>query len=606
MAELKVLPANVANMIAAGEVVQRPASVVKELMENALDAGASAVSVIVADAGRTLIQVIDNGCGMSPDEAVLCFERHATSKISSADDLDAISTYGFRGEALASIAAVAEVTLKTRRACDEVATEVVFANSQLVSQEETSAPLGSSFAVRNIFYNVPARRKFLKSDNIEFKHIADEFVRVALTRPDVTFNLIHNGRDIYALKPAKSLKFRILDLLGSNVAGDVVDIASDTSMVRVSGFIGRPDSAKKTLGNQFFFVNGRYFRSPYMHKAVMKAYSEFMPEGLTPPYFIFLEVDPHSVDVNIHPTKAEVKFEDETVLFQVLYACVKETLGRNAFGASIDFDTEGAVSLPVLGRGFDEYRPAAAPKMDLDPEYNPFDPPPVSGGYDFSNYSPKPVEQHPQAPEYGHVEKRQDYGKLFESTVLPTTQILNIQDRYIVTTSRSGLMVVNVRRAFERILYEKFLRALSQGSFVSQSSLFPEQVQVGVENRLIFDEHAEMLKSLGFDISPFGNDTIVVNGVPDGFSCEGGKVQDMVSDLILILSEDHSSLQETMYSSLAEKFAVLGSASAKMPSSPFEAQHLIDSLFACENAELTSRGRRILNIITVDELDKKF
>ena len=372
MAELKVLPANVANMIAAGEVVQRPASVVKELMENALDAGASAVSVIVADAGRTLIQVIDNGCGMSPDEAVLCFERHATSKISSADDLDAISTYGFRGEALASIAAVAEVTLKTRRACDEVATEVVFANSQLVSQEETSAPLGSSFAVRNIFYNVPARRKFLKSDNIEFKHIADEFVRVALTRPDVTFNLIHNGRDIYALKPAKSMKFRILDLLGSNVAGDVVDIASDTSMVRVSGFIGRPDSAKKTLGNQFFFVNGRYFRSPYMHKAVMKAYSEFMPEGLTPPYFIFLEVDPHSVDVNIHPTKAEVKFEDETVLFQVLYACVKETLGRNAFGASIDFDTEGAVSLPVIGRGFDEYRPAAAPKMDLDPEYNPF------------------------------------------------------------------------------------------------------------------------------------------------------------------------------------------------------------------------------------------
>lgn len=606
MAELKVLPANVANMIAAGEVVQRPASVVKELMENALDAGAASVSVIIADSGRTLIQVIDNGCGMSPDEAVLCFERHATSKIASAEDLDAISTFGFRGEALASIAAVAEVTLKTRRKCDDVATEVVFANSQLVSQEETSAPLGSSFAVRNIFYNVPARRKFLKSDNIEFKHIADEFVKVALTRPDISFNLIHNGRDVYALKPAKSLKFRILDLLGSNVASDVVDIAADTSLARISGFIGRPDSAKKTPGNQFFFVNGRFFRSPYMHKAVMKAYGEFMPEGLTPPYFIFLEVDPRSVDVNIHPTKAEVKFEDETVLFQVLYACVKETLGKNAFGASIDFDTEGAVSLPVFGRGFEEYRPAAAPKMDIDPQYNPFDPPPVSGGYDFSDYSPKQAEPAPQAPGYGHVEKSQDYGKLFESTVLPTTQILTVQDKYIVTSSRSGLMVVNIRRAFERILYEKFLSALSQGTFVSQSSLFPEQVQVGVENRLLFDEHADMLKSLGFDISPFGNDTIVVNGVPDGFSCEGGKVQDMVSDLILILSEDHSSLQETMYSSMAEKFAVLGSASAKMPSSPFEAQHLIDSLFACENAELTSRGRRILNIITVDELDKKF
>lgn len=607
MAELKILPANIANMIAAGEVVQRPSSVVKELMENSLDAGADSVSVIIADSGRTLIQVIDNGCGMTPDEACLCFERHATSKIATAEDLDDIRTFGFRGEALASIAAVAEVTLKTRRHEDEVGTEVVFANSQLVSQEEVSAPKGSSFAVRNIFYNIPARRKFLKSDNVEFKHIADEFVRVALTRPDVTFNLIHNGRDIYALKPAKSLKFRILDLLGSNVAGDIVDISAETSIVSVNGFIGRPDTAKKTLGNQFFFVNGRFFRSPYMHKAVMKAYGEFMPEGLTPSYFIFLQVDPHSVDVNIHPTKSEVKFEDETVLFQTLYACVKETLGKNAFGASIDFDTEGSVSLPVLGRSYDEYRPATAPKMDFDPEYNPFDPPPVSGDYDFSNYAPKQEESSRPSPQYsGFVDKKEDYGKLFESKILPTTQILTVQDRYIVTSSRSGLMVINIRRAFERILYEKFLSALSQGTFVSQASLFPEQIQVGVENRLLFDEHAGMLKSLGFDISPFGNDTIVVNGVPDGFSCEGGKVQSMVSDLILILSDDHSSLQETMYSSMAEKFAILGASTARMPSSPFEAQHLIDSLFACENAEMTSRGRRIVSIVSVDDIDKRF
>ena len=607
MGELKILPANIANMIAAGEVVQRPSSVVKELMENSIDAGARTVSVIIADSGRTLIQVIDNGCGMSADEAVLCFERHATSKIASAEDLDEIRTFGFRGEALASIAAVAEVTLKTRRAEDEVGTEVVFANSQLVSHEEVSAPCGSSFAVRNIFYNIPARRKFLKSDNVEFKHIADEFVRVALTRPDISFNLVHNGRDIYTLKPAKSLKFRILDLLGKNVVGDVVDILAETSVVRVSGFIGRPDTAKKTLGNQFFFVNGRFFRSPYMHKAVMKAYGEFMPEGLTPSYFIFLDVDPHSVDVNIHPTKAEVKFEDETVLFQTLYACVKETLGKNAFGASIDFDTEGSVSLPVLGRSFDEYRPVSAPKMDIDPEYNPFDPPPMSGGYDFSDYTPKPAQAAPSAPQYsGLVDKKDDYGKLFESKVLPTTQVITVQDKYIVTASRSGLMVVNIKRAFERILYEKFLRALTQGSFVTQASLFPEQIQVGVENRLLFDEHAAMLKSLGFDISPFGTDTIVVNGVPDGFSCESGKVQSMVSDLLLILSDDHASLQETMYSSMAEKFAILGSSTARMPSSPFEAQHLIDSLFACENAELTSRGRRIVSIVTVDEIDKKF
>ena len=608
MPELKILPGNIANMIAAGEVVQRPASVVKELMENSVDAGARSVSVVITDSGRTLIQVIDDGCGMSPDDAVLCFERHATSKIATAEDLDNILTFGFRGEALASIAAVAEVTLRTRRPDDEVGTEVVFADSHLVSQEEVAAPSGSSFAVRNIFYNVPARRKFLKSDNVEFKHIVEEFTRVALTRPDISFTLSHNGRDVFVLKPAKSLKFRILDLLGTNVVGDVVDISADTSLMRVSGFIGRPDTAKKTLGNQYFFVNGRYFRSPYLHKAEMKAYEEFIPEGLTPSYFIFLEVDPHTVDVNIHPTKSEIKFEEDNLIFRTLYACVRETLGRNSFGASIDFDNDATAQLPVFGKSFDEYKPSVSPKLDLDPDYNPFEPAPVSSDYDFSNYSPSSEPKPAKGPSGSsqYVEKHEDYGKLFESKVMPTTQILTIQDKYIVTVARSGLMVVNIRRAFERILYERFLRALSKGEHVSQASLFPEQLRVGVENRLLFDENAGLLKSLGFDITPFGNDTIVVNGVPDGFSCESGKVEAMVSDLLFILSEGHSSLSETMHSSLAEKFAILGAASAKLPSSPFEAQHLIDSLFASGNAELTSRGRRIVTIIPVDEIDKKF
>ena len=606
MPELKILPGNIANMIAAGEVVQRPASVVKELMENALDAGAGSVAVVVTDAGRTLIQVIDDGCGMSPDDAVLCFERHATSKIATAEDLDNIVTLGFRGEALASIAAVAEVTLRTRRPEDEVGTEVVVDASRLVSQEEVAAPSGSSFAVRNLFYNVPARRKFLKSDNVEFKHIVEEFTRVALTRPDMAFTLSHNGKDVFVLKPAKSLKFRVLDLLGSSVAGDVVDISAETSVMRVSGFIGRPDTARKTLGNQFFFVNGRFFRSPYLHRAVMKAYEEFVPEGLTPSYFIFLEVDPHSIDVNIHPTKSEVKFEEDNLVFRILYACVRETLGKHSFGASIDFDNDATAQLPVFGKGFDEYKPSVAPKVEVDPSYNPFEPSPVATDYDFSNYSPASEPRpHASAPQQ-YVEKHEDYGKLFESRVLPTTQILNVQDKYLVTVSRSGLMVVNIRRAFERILYEKFLRALSKGEHVSQASLFPEQVRVGVENRLLFDENADLLKSLGFDIVPFGTDTVVVNGVPDGFSCEGGKVEAMVSDLMFILSEGHSSLSETMQSSMAEKFAILGASSAKMPSSPFEAQHLIDTLFACDNSELTSRGRRIISIISVDELDKKF
>lgn len=608
MPELKILPGNIANMIAAGEVVQRPSSVVKELMENSLDAGARSVSVVITDSGRTLVQVIDDGCGMSPDEAVLCFERHATSKIATAEDLENIVTFGFRGEALASVAAVAEVTLRTRRPEDEVGTEVVFDASRLVSQEEVAAPAGSSFAVRNIFYNVPARRKFLKSDNVEFKHIVEEFTRVALTRPDVSFTLSHNGRDVFVLKQAKSLKFRILDLLGASVVGDIVDISAETSLLSVKGFVGKPDSAKKTLGNQFFFVNGRYFRSPYLHKAVMKAYEEFVPEGLTPSYFIFLEVDPHTVDVNIHPTKSEIKFEEDNLVFRTLYACVRETLGRNSFGASIDFDNDASAQLPVFGKSFDEYKPAVSPKVELDPDYNPFEPAPMPTDYDFSDYSPSPAPKPSQQPSgpAAYVDKHEDYGKLFESKVLPTTQILTVQDRYIVTVARSGLMVVNIRRAFERILYERFLRALSQGAPVSQSSLFPEQVRVGVENRLVFDENAAMLKSLGFDITPFGNDTVVVNGVPDGFSCENGKVETMVSDLLLILSEGHSSLSETMHSSMAEKFAILGAASAKTPSSPFEAQRLIDSLFASGNAEFTSRGRRIVTIIPVDEIDKKF
>jgi DNA mismatch repair protein MutL len=284
-------------------------------------------------------------------------------------------------------------------------------------------------------------------------------------------------------------------------------------------------------------------------------------------------------------------------------------LGRNSFGASIDFDNDAAAQLPVFGKSFDEYKPSVSPKLDLDPDYNPFEPAPVPSDYDFSNYSPVPESQ--QKPQHTegtsqYADKHEDYGKLFESKVLPTTQILTVQDKYIVTTARSGLMVVNIRRAFERILYERFLRALSKGEHVSQASLFPEQLRVGVENRLLFDENAELLKSLGFDITPFSNDTIVVNGVPDGFSCESGKVEAMVSDLLFILSEGHSSLSETMHSSLAEKFAILGSSSAKLPASPFEAQHLIDSLFASGNAELTSRGRRIVTIIPVDEIDKKF
>ncbi len=595
MGKLKVLPAQIANMIAAGEVVQRPASVVKELMENAVDAGATQVTVVVTDAGRTLIQVIDDGCGMSPVDAVLCFERHATSKIATAEDLEGILTYGFRGEALASIAAVAEVTLRTRRAADETATEVRTGPLGEVRTATVAAPVGSNFAVRNLFFNTPARRKFLKSDNVEFKHILEEFTRVAITRPDVGFSISHNGREVYVLKKAKSLKFRILDLLGGTVAGDVLDLSAETSVVRVSGFVGRPDTARKTLGNQYFFVNGRYFRSNYLHKAVMKAYEEMIPDGVTPAYFIFLEADPHTVDVNIHPTKSEVKFENDAVIFQILYACVKETLGRNSFGAAIDFNTEGAVTLPQLGKSFEQYKGMVMPAIEADPAFDPFGSLP-----DASPNAGKP------APYSSHVDKSEDYGRLFEEKTLPNGRILILQGRYILTPVASGVMIVHISRARERILYEQTLRTLSRQGHVTQTALFPVQVQVGAPQRLLFEENAGLLGALGFDIAPFGNDTVVVNGVPEGYSCESGKVERLVGDLVYILSEDRDALPEMMQQRLAEKFAALGASHADPLTSPTEAQRLIDTLFASGNAELTPGGRRIVSIVALGDIDKRF
>lgn len=698
--DIRILPSNIANMIAAGEVVQRPSSVVKELVENAVDAGATQVTVILSDAGRTLIQVIDNGCGMTPDQAVLCFERHATSKIATADDLLDITTFGFRGEALASIAAVAEVTLKTRRAEDEVGCQVVYDDSKHVSTDEISTPAGSNFAVRNLFYNIPARRKFLKSDNVEMKHVVEEFVHVALTRSNIGFTLIHNGKNVYVLKPAKSLKFRIQDLLGSYVVSQVVDISADTSVVNVRGYVGRPDQAKKTLGNQYFFVNGRYFRSPYLHKAVMNAYENMLPQGATPAYFIYLEVDPHKLDVNISPTKTEVKFEDDSVIFQTLYACVKESLGRNSFGASIDFDTKDMAEIPAFSNDFDKFRPEVSmPDVSLDNEYNPFDNPDggfgsseprfdspmqgedrMSGGMagemanDMQGWIPSgmsggmssgipsgmtggmpggslgaasggdmpmpaglqmpvhktsvdfPMPDYTGAsdPNFGmtenigsganyyesaaskYVDKRDDYGKLFEDRMAATPSLILIQKKYIATTVKSGMLLINIRRALERIMYERFLKALSGGEHVTQQALFPVQVPVGVENRLIFDEHSALLRSLGFDIAPFGNDTIVVNGMPEGFQVDQNSVEEAMAEVLIALSDNHTALPGMMESAMAEKFAKMAASEGKPIETVSAAKSLMDSLFACSNSEYTSNGRKIMTIMTIDDIEKRF
>ena len=614
-------------MIAAGEVVQRPASVVKELMENAVDAGADQVTVVIQDAGRTLIQVIDNGCGMSPDQAVLCFERHATSKLQTAEDLQNILTFGFRGEALASIAAVAEVTLKTRREEDEIGCQVDFADSRHLATSEVASQRGANFSVRNLFYNVPARRKFLKSDNVELKHIVSEFTRVALTSPDIGFTLTHNGKDVFVLRPAKSLKFRIQDVLGASVANDVVDIHAETSVASISGFVGRPEAAKKGLGNQYFFVNGRFFKSPYLHKAVMKAYENLIPDGVTPSYFIYLQVDPQSIDVNIHPTKTEIKFEDDSVLFQILFACIKESLGKNSFGASIDFDREGVPEIPAFGKSFYESHQISEPEPGLDPAYNPFDNDgfasvdspfsnsfaPVAGtsfgshaGVGFEGGNPMYDVSRTGYDTSRFVEKRDDYGKLFEDKIAPSKSVLVLGGKYMLASAGSGLMAVNIRRAMERILYERFLDAISRNAHVTQTALFPVTVQVGVENMCLFSEHASMLESLGFDIAPFGTDTIVVNGVPEGYSAEAGKIQSMIGDMLLILADDHNALPEMMTANLASRFAMLGALKGDPVTNPVEAQRLIDQLLSCSNAEFTSTGKRIISIIPVDEIDKRF
>ena len=597
--ELNILPKNIADMIAAGEVVQRPASVVKELMENAVDAGATDVKVIVTDAGRTLIQVIDNGSGMNPDDAVLCFERHATSKLATPEDLHHILTFGFRGEALASIAAVADVTLRTRTPDQDAGVEVQMSASENKGTKEVSCPIGTNIAVRNLFFNIPARRKFLKSDNVELRHIVEEFQRVALTRPDIGFTLTHNGRDIHVVKPAKSFKFRIQDLLGAAVVGEVVDIEADTTIASLRGYAGRPESAKKTLGNQFFFVNGRYFRSPYLHKAVMKAYENLIPEGTTPSYFLYIDVDPASIDVNIHPTKAEIKFEEDQLLFQTVFAAVKEAMGRSSIAGNIDFDNPEAREMPVIGTSFREYTPSSTPTVGLDPDYDPFMEMPSQAGHDAYGAGH-------DMPYSSHVEKSQNYGALFENRTLPTQQILVVQGKYILTQSATGLMAVHVRRARERLFFDRFLKALTADSHVSQQALFPVTVTVGVEGRLTIDAHSETLRKLGFDIAPFGPDSVVVNGVPEGYSAEPGKAEEMVGNLLLILSDDSASLPGVMEQAMAGKFAILGASGSEKLTSPLEAQRLVDALLQSDNPEYTPSGKKIISIVALEELEKKF
>ncbi len=618
---LKILPANIANLIAAGEVVQRPSSVVKELMENSIDAGATQVLLVVNDSGRTLIQVIDNGVGMTKEEAELCFERHATSKIEKAEDLYSINTFGFRGEALASIAACSDVTLKTRKATEETGTEVHIAENNIISSVQTACAQGCNIAVRNIFYNIPARRKFLKSDNVEYRQIVSEFIKVALTRTDIEFKFVHNSKDIYHLSPVSNLKQRIAQVSGRDIAKDLIDIQTDTNIVSIRGFIGRPSLAKKNQPNQYFFVNGRYFKSPLLYKAVMKAYSNLIPDSTTPSYFIFLEIDPANMDVNIHPSKTEIKFEEETVIFEILHAAVKEAIGEGAFVPAIDFDREGVPEIPVLPHNATYIAP---PKIDFDPLFNPFkeelearrshgiDTAAFNPGSRFGNNAEFSSNEFEQEDLSGSAEEtrsyfkeQNSYGGVFNEETSVEHPVLQLKGKYIITTVKSGLLVIDANKAKERILYERYLNSITTAKPAIQENMFPQTIDLDHNSYTILMEEPQRLKDIGFDIRPFGKDCVVVYGLPATLSKEQIDMKECIDNLISDLTQTGKDFDSEFKEKIALRMAkTIGGRNSAM--GEIQAQSLIDSLFACKEPHIAPSGGACMSIITMEELAKRF
>jgi len=591
---LKVLPSHISNLIAAGEVVQRPSSVVKELMENAVDAGALNISVVIGDSGKTLIQVIDDGTGMSAEDAKTAFLRHATSKISKAEDLNRITTLGFRGEALASICSVAEVTLKTKRSDDETGYEVKFAESKLVSEGVVSTPKGSNFAVRNLFYNIPARRKFMKSDATEFRQIVAEFSRIALTSPQISFKLTHNGNEIYRLSPAP-LKKRIQEVAGKELGKELVQISVNTSIVNILGYIGKPEDSKKSAGNQYFFVNNRFFRTPYFQKAVIKGYSGLIPEGNLPSFFIYFETNPDKIDVNIHPTKTEVKFEEDYAIFDILHSVVRESLGKNAFVPSIDFDTEDAPEIPRVNINKSSYTPP--PKINYDPLFNPFNTTNDSfmGGRS-APYRPGSetfYDENPATP------------PIFSDSRIEQKPILQYAGKYIITTIKSGVLFIDIRCAMERINYEKYLNALANEGKVAQRILFPVYLEPDLTIISILKENIGVLELLGIDISFTGN-SLTVNALPDGIDDEAASVEEFLNNIAQEMSEGDRNFKKETKEELAKRLAKSGSSGKIAPLNNFEAQSLIDYLFACNEPNFTPSGKACITILSGEEIEKNF
>ncbi|MDD7276388.1 MAG: DNA mismatch repair endonuclease MutL [Bacteroidales bacterium] len=594
---IKLLPDSVANQIAAGEVIQRPASVVKELMENAIDAGATQVDLVVRDAGRTLISVADNGCGMSETDARLCFERHATSKIRCADDLFSIRTMGFRGEALASIAAVAQVELSTRRKEDNVGTKIRIEGSKVLEQSPKPMSAGSSFMVKNLFFNVPARRNFLKSNDAELRHINDEFFRVTMMNPQVGFSYISNDKELFHLYPG-TLKQRIVGLFGKDYDSKLLPVNQVTESVAINGFIVKPEFLKKTRGEQYFFVNSRFIKHSYLHHAVENAYKELIPQDCFPGYFLDIQIDPKEIDINIHPTKTEVNFIDIKLIYAIMHSAVRKAIGQNNLAPMLDFDID-----PNLGIDFGEAsrmdRPLVQPKVDFNPSFNPFKVTPIHHqnknwriAYDTSG--DVVGNSVPDKSDNASDVLSDDSRSLF----------IQLQQSYIVTAVKSGLLVVDQNLAHQRILYEKYLREMDNSSNASQQELFPQHVSLNVNDASILRNIKPELERIGFRLEEMNPYTFIINGTPT--DCKGTDAVSVIERII----DDYKTCAVVGVSerklSLARSLAAQMAVKPGQPLNACEMQDIIDRLFGCAVSEIAPNGKKIFTIIHSDEIKNRF
>ena len=604
---IKVLPDAVANQIAAGEVIQRPASAVKELMENAVDAGADRITVIVKDAGRTLVQVIDNGSGMTDRDARLCFERHATSKIRQAEDLFTIRTMGFRGEALAAIAAVAQIEMKTKTVDSEAGTRVKINGSEFELQEPVACSDGTSISVKNLFYNIPARRKFLKANSTELKHIITEFQRIALAHHDTSFILQHNDSEVYNL-PAARLPERIQHLFGKTIAQQLVNVKTGTSIMEVSGYIGKPEFARKTYGEQFFFVNGRFMKHPYLHRAVTQCYDGLIPGDAVPAYFIYVEIDPVHIDVNIHPTKTEIKFEDERAVYQIIQASVREALGKFNLTPTLDFDREGAMEIPYFRPG-DTVNP---PTIRVNTEFNPFESEAQPWRQDawpgIDHRQDRVTGWEQLYPSVSRDEEQEQPGQEQQPGIPGMGQggrtFLQLKNKYILIPVKSGIMMVNYARAFERILYEDFLRNMSEPGSISQQVLFPVTFELNPVDLNLLNDVNDELAAIGFDIQPFGGQSVIIRSLPATVDANDPKA--LIEGLLEHLKNETPDLAGQFREQVARSAARVSSQSLARALHDSEVQGLIDRLFACREPQTTPGGKPVLTILQMDEIEKRF